>query len=168
MQAALAVSRLSLATAAENGSLRKLRDAQYCCLFDQVRALVSLGRSVLFVAPMTHELDDPPRFLRAVESLGSARFILIRTHASHEAVRSRLERRGDFLDELRLSRWPLDRFRYDRPAPLPLDGLELDSSSRSSTSLAEHALRWFRAQPDWPEREANQEASPLASIRMRA
>jgi len=168
VQAALAVSGLSLATAAENGTLRRLRDAQYGCLFDQVRALVSLGRSVLFVAPMTHELDDAPRFLRAVESLGPARFILIRTHASTEAVRSRLERRGDFLDELRLARWQLDRFRYDRPVPLPLDGLELESSSRSPTSLAEHALRWLRARPDWPEREAIQEASPLASVRMRA
>jgi predicted kinase len=168
VQAALAISRLSLATAAENGSLRKLRDAQYACLFDQVRALVALGRSVLFIAPMTHELDDPPRFFHAIESLGPARFILIRTHASPGAVRSRLERRGDFLDELRLSRWQLDRFRYDRPVPLPMDGLELDSSNRTPTSLAEHALRWLRAQSDWPEREAHRETSPLNPVRMRA
>ena len=52
--------------------------------------------------------------------------------------------------------------------PLPLDGLELDSSSRSPASLAEHALRWLRAQPDWTQREAIQEASPLASVRMHA
>ena len=88
VRAALTVNRLSLATAAENGYLRKLRDAQYSCLLDQVRELVSFERSVLFIAPMTHELEDPPGFLRVVASLGPARFILIRTHASPEAVRT--------------------------------------------------------------------------------
>jgi predicted kinase len=143
VQAALTVNRLSLTTAAENGNLRTLRDAQYSCLLDQVRKIVSFERSVLYIAPMTHELADPPEFLRVVASLDPARFLLIRTHASPEVVRSRLEQRGDFLDDLRLSRWEIDRYRYDRPAPLPMSGLELDSSGRSPKSLAEHALRWL-------------------------
>ena len=168
VRAALTVNRLSLATAAENGYLRTLRDAQYSCLLDQVRELVSFERSVLFIAPMTHELEDPPGFLRVVASLGRARFILIRTHASPEAVRTRLEQRGDFLDEYRLSRWEADQYRYDRPVPLPMNGLELDSSDRSPTSLAEHALRWLRFQLDWPERGTNRETIPFVTVQMRA
>jgi hypothetical protein len=163
VRAALTVNRLSLATAAENGYLRTLRDAQYSCLLDQVRELVSFERSVLFIAPMTHELEDPPGFLRVVASLGPARFILIRTHASPETVRTRLEQRGDFLDELRLARWEADRYRYDRPVPLPMNGLELDSSDRSTRSLAEHALRWLRFQLDWPERGTKREANPFVT-----
>ena len=167
VRAALTVNRLSLTTAAENGNLRTLRDAQYSCLLDQVRELVSFERSVLFIAPMTHELADPPDFLRMVASLGPARFLLIRTHASPEAVRSRLERRGDFLDDLRLSRWEIDRYRYDRPMPLPMNGLELDSSDRSPKSLAEHALRWLSVELDWTQRGANHEANPSATAHMR-
>jgi predicted kinase len=163
VRAALAVNRLSLSTAAEHGYLRELRDAQYSCLLDQVRELVSFERSVLFIAPMTHELEDPPGFLRVVASLGPARFILIRTHASPETVRTRLEQRGDFLDELRLARWEADRYRYDRPVPLPMNGLELDSSDRSTRSLAEHALRWLRFQLDWPERGTKREANPFVT-----
>jgi len=167
VRAALTVHRLSLTIAAENGYLRKLRDAQYSCLLNQVRELVSFERSVLFIAPMTHELEDPPGFLRVVATLGPARFILIRTHASPEAVRTRLEQRGDFLDEFRLSRWEADRYRYDCPVPLPIDGLELDSSDRSPSSLAEHALRWLTLQLDWPEWGTNHQANPFASVRMR-
>ena len=55
--------------------------------------LVAFGRSVLVVAPMTHELEDPPTFLDVVASLRPARFVLLRTHASPasrvKSVRSR-------------------------------------------------------------------------------
>jgi predicted kinase len=168
LRAALAVNRLSLAKAAASGDLRKLRDAQYSCLWDQVGELVSFGRNVLFVAPMTHELEDPPAFFRVVANLGPARFFLIRTHARPEVVRSRLEQRGDFLDELRLSRWQVDRCRYDRPVPLPMNGLELDTSGGSPTSLAEHALSWLGLQPSFPARTINRKANAPATAGTRA
>ena len=145
VRAALAVSGRCLAAAAEDGTLRELRDAQYACLFAQVRELVSFGRSVLFVAPMTHELEAAGTFSRIVDDLHTARFVLIRVRASPEIVRGRLERRGHFLDELRLSRWNADRFRYDRPPALPMPGLELDSSARTAAALADDALRWLEA-----------------------
>jgi len=146
VRSALDVGGLSLAAAAASGALRMLRDAQYACLWNQVRELVSFQRSVLVVAPMTHEIEDPPAFFDVVARLRPARVVLVRTHASAEVVRSRLERRGDFLDDLRLARWDEDRHRYERPAPLPMPGLELDTSASSPPPHADVVLNWVRVQ----------------------
>ena len=168
VRAALDVVGLSVARAAANGTLRRLRDAQYACLWNQVRELVALRRSVLVVAPMTHELDDPPAFFGVVASLAPARFVLMRAHASPETVRARLEQRGDFLDELRLARWAIDLHRYVRPAPLPMKGLELDTSGSSAQHLADRALPWLRSQLAWSDRAADAETSPPVAARVRA
>ena len=168
VRAALDVVGLSVARADANGTLRRLRDAQYACLWNQVRELVSLRRSVLVVAPMTHELDDPQAFFGVVASLHPARFVLMRAHASPETVRARLEQRGDFLDELRLSRWEIDRHRYVRPAPLPMNGLELDTSGSSAQHLADRALPWLRSQLAWSDRAADAAATRPAAARVRA
>jgi hypothetical protein len=149
VRAAIALNGVGLRSAAETGALRTLRDAQYACLFGQLRALVSLERNVMFVAPMTHELDDPAAFRRAFASLHPARPMIIRTVASCEVVRARLRGRGDFLDELRLSRWDSDEHRYSHPAPLPMPGLELDSSERSPDALAAEAHDWLACRLGW-------------------
>jgi hypothetical protein len=156
--AALELRGLDAAGAAASGELRKLRDAQYACLWDQVREQVALDGSVLYVAPMTHELDDPSAFLRIVESFRPARFVLIRVHSRPEVVHLRLQQRREFQDDLRLARWDIDRHRYDHPVSLPMPGLELDSSDRPCEALAEHALRWLRLQLAWSERRYALEA----------
>jgi predicted kinase len=168
VRAALEVSGQSLAAAAANGALRAYRDAQYACLWNQVRELLWLQRSVLVVAPMTLELEDPAAFLGVVASLRPARFIVVRTHASPRTVRSRLERRADFLDELRLSRWDVDLDRYENLRPLPLHGLELDTSAASPQSLAERALPWLRSQLAQSEQAEPAEAFRLVPARRRA
>ncbi len=150
VRAALAVNGVSLADAAANGMLRKLRDAQYSCLYRQVRELVAFERSVLVVAPMTYELEDPPALRRVVASFRPARFMLIRTCASPRAAYRRLEQRGDFLDALRLSRWDVDSHRYQAAVPLPMRGLELDSSERPPQLLAKEAFRWLAVQLEFP------------------
>jgi hypothetical protein len=167
VRAALAVSGLDLRDAYDSGALRVLRDAQYACLFDQVRELVAFGRNVMFVAPMTHELEDPPTFRRLVAGLRPARTMLIRTRASGHAVRDRLQERGDFLDGLRLSRWEQDERRYTHPAPLPMPGLDLDTSGRSPESLAADALDWLSQQLGWP-RARGPRPAPLQSGQVRA
>jgi len=153
VRAALSVNRMDLRAADASGALRVLRDAQYACLFDQLRTLVSFGRNAMFVAPMTHELDDPPAFRRAMASLRPARVLVIRTHASREVVQARLRERRDFLDELRLSRWEVDERRYARPAPLPMPGLELDSTHAPPHTLVDEARDWIARHTGWPCRE---------------
>ena len=168
VQAALAACGLDLAAASADGTLRRLRDAQYACLWNQVRELTSFGRSVLVIAPMTHELDDPAAFHRVVASLAPARFVLLRTHAAPATVRARLERRRDFLDELRIARWDAGLHRYERPAPLPLPGLELDTSERPSEALVEQALAWLRARLGRTERGVDTEPARPVAARIRA
>jgi predicted kinase len=168
LQAALAVAGRSLPSAAASGELRKLRDAQYACLWNQVRELVAFGRSVLVVAPMTHELEDPPTFLDVVASLRPARFVLLRTHASPAAVRSRLEQRRDFVDEVRLLRWESGLHRYERPVPLPVPGLELDTSHGSLPLLVERALAWLRSQLATSDAAGNADAALPDGARLRA
>ncbi len=168
VRAALDVVGLSVARAAANGTLRRLRDAQYACLWNQVRELVSLRRSVLVVAPMTHELDDPQAFFGVVASLQPARFVLMRAHAPPETVRVRLEQRGDFLDEHRLSRWELDLQRYLHPAPLPMNGFELDTTGPSAQHLAERALPWLRSQLAWSDRVTTATTAQPVAARVRA
>jgi predicted kinase len=168
VRAALDVVGLCVARAAANGTLRRLRDAQYACLWNQVRELVSLRRSVLVVAPMTHELDDPQAFFGVVASLQPARFVLMRAHAPPETVRVRLEQRGDFLDEYRLSRWELDLQRYLHPAPLPMNGFELDTTGPSAQHLAERALPWLRSQLAWSDRVTTATTAQPVAARVRA
>ena len=168
VQAALAAAGMTLADAAANGTLRRLRDAQYACLWNQVRELVAFRRSVFVVAPMTHELDDAAAFLGVVESLRPARFILMRTHASPATVRARLERRCDFLDPLRLARWEADLHRYERPAPLPVPGFELDTTERAPQLLADVALRWLRTQLEPAQVAGDVETQSSTPARIRA
>lgn len=168
VQAALAACGLGLADAASDGTLRRLRDAQYACLWNQVRELVSFGRSVFVVAPMTHELDEPSKFLDVVASLRPARFLVIRTHAAPATVRARLEQRRDFLDELRLARWDLDRHRYERPVPLPIPGLELDTDERAPETLVEQVLPWLRSRLAWSDLESDTGAIRPVATRISA
>jgi predicted kinase len=168
VRSALEVSGMTLAAADASGALRALRDAQYACLWNQVRELVSFQRSVVVVAPMTHELEDPPAFRSVVASLRPARFVLVRTHASPRVVRTRLEQRRDFLDELRLSRWNLDLHRYERRAPLPVHGLDLDTSTQPPRVLAERVLAWLRAQLAGSERPDDSQAVRSGPARIRA
>jgi hypothetical protein len=137
-------------------------------LWNQVRELVAFRRGVLVVAPMTHELDDPPAFREIVASLEPARFVLIRTHADAPTVRRRLEQRRDFLDELRISRWETDLHRYLRPPTLPVQGLEIDTSEGAPQSHVERAIAWLRPQVVLAHDAGNEATIQPAGARMHA
>lgn len=168
VQAALDACGLTLEAAAAAGTLRRLRDAQYRCLWNQVRELVAFRRGVLVVAPMTHELDDPPAFREVVASLEPARFVLIRTHAAAPTVRRRLEQRRDFLDELRIARWATDLHRYLHPPALPMPGLEIDTSEGPPQAHVERALAWLGPQLALAHEAGNAATIQPAGARMHA
>ena len=144
VQAALRMSGLTLEEAAASGDLKRLRDAQYECLFAQTRQLVGFGRNVLMVGSMSTELADPPRFHEVADSFAPADVLLIRTHAPATVVPGRLERRAGYWDPLRLKRWSVDGARYDAPAPLPVRGLEVDTTTGTPGQLAGRVVEWVR------------------------
>jgi predicted kinase len=169
VQTALDLRGITLDAASASGELRRLRDAQYECLFAQTRQLVGFGRKVLMVGSMSNELADPPRFHRVASSFAPADLLLVRTHAPGAVVCGRLEQRAGYWDHLRLRRWNLDAPRYDAPAPLPMAGFEVDTTSGTPTQLARRVVEWVRrtaprtdwdalpARPAWP---ANSPARP--------
>jgi predicted kinase len=142
VRTALELRGLTLEAASESGELRRLRDAQYECLFAQTRQLVGFGRDVLMVGSMSNELADPQRFRQVVGGFAPAAFLLVRTHAPAPVVCVRLEQRAGYWDPLRLKRWDLDAPRYGAPAPLPMPGLEVDTTGASPAELARRVLAW--------------------------
>ncbi len=144
VQTALRISGLTLEEASASGDLTRLRDAQYECLFAQTRQLVGFGRDVLMVGSMSTELADPPRFHEVAASFAPADLLLIRTHAPATVVPARLEQRAGYWDRLRLKRWSVDGARYDAPAPLPVRGLEVDTTTGTPRQLAGRVVEWVR------------------------
>jgi len=144
VRTALELRGLSLEAASSSGELRRLRDAQYECLFAQTRQLIGFGRDVLMVGPMTNELADPPRFREVVSGFAPATMLLVRTHAPGLVVCSRFEQRAGYMDRLRLKRWDLDAHRYNAPSPLPMPGLEVDTTSGTPLELARYVIAWVQ------------------------
>lgn len=145
VQTALRISGLTLDDASASGDLTRLRDAQYECLFAQTRQLVGFGRNVLMVGSMSTELANPPRFREVADSFAPAALMLIRTHAPATVVPGRLEQRAGYWDRLRLKRWGVDGVRYDAPAPLPVPGLEVDTTTGTPAQLACRVVEWVRS-----------------------
>lgn len=144
VRTALELRGLTLEAASASGELRRLRDAQYECLFAQTRQLIGFGRDVLMVGPMTNELADPPRFREVVASFAPATMLLVRTHAPGRVVCSRFEQRAAYMDPLRLKRWDLDAHRYNAPSPLPIAGLEVDTTRGTPVELARFVMAWVQ------------------------
>jgi predicted kinase len=144
VRTALELRGLSLEAASASGELRRLRDAQYECLFAQTRQLIGFGRNVLMVAPMTEELADPPRFREVVASFAPATMLLVRTNAPGLIVCSRFEQRAGYMDPLRLKRWAVDAHRYNAPSPLPIAGLEVDTTGGTPAELARFVMAWMQ------------------------
>jgi hypothetical protein len=144
VRTALELRGLTLEAASASGELRRLRDAQYACLFAQTRQLVGFGRNVLMVGSMSNELADPPRFREVVGGFAPADLLLVRTHAPGSVVCARMEKCAGYWDTLRLKRWTLDAPRYAAPAPLPVPGLEVDTTSGTPAQLARFVLDWVR------------------------
>lgn len=158
VQTALKLRGVTMDEASASGELRQLRDAQYECLFSQTRQLVGFGRKVLMVGSMSSELADPPRFHEVAASFAPARLLLVRTHAPGTVVSGRIEQRAGYWDRLRLERWKLDGPRYDNPAPLPMPGLEVNTTAGTPAQLARDVVEWIRAtepRRDWEAQPAN-------------